>query len=56
MSDDYTYTLLGVPSQGPSPIFATRHEAIGEKAILEGIHQCDSIEVTTRKRYATDPV
>lgn len=57
MSNDYTYILTGIPSYAPmgNPHYGTRHEAVGEKAILEAIHDT-TIELRVRERWATDPV
>lgn len=52
---EHTY-LVHTPDIYADPLFATRHEAAGERAILESIHPSWSLQIRVRKRYATDPV
>lgn len=56
MGDDYTYVLKAQNPPFGDPIYATRHEAVGEKAIIEAVTGRDGLEVRARPRYATDPV
>jgi len=54
---EYVYTVRTNDVYGDA-LFATRHEAVGEKAILDAIHEGTSFRsaIGVRKRYATDPV
>jgi len=54
MSDNYTF-IVHTPGPYADPVCATRHEAVGEKTILDAIHGWNT-EIGVRKRYATDPV
>jgi hypothetical protein len=51
---DYTF-IVATPDIDGNEHCGTRHEAIGEKAILDAIHGYDC-EIRVRERYATDPV
>jgi len=51
----YVY-VIPTPDVFGDPIHGTRHDAKGEKAILEAIHPGWELEIRARKRYATDPV
>lgn len=53
MSGGYTYIVRTADIYG-NEMCATRHEAVGEAAILEGLGT--DCEIKARKRYATDPV
>lgn len=53
-SENYTY-IVRTPGPFADPIFGTRHEAVGERAILESIGT-EVHYIAVRKRYATDPV
>lgn len=53
MSDSHTF-VVATSGVGGNDCFATRHAAVGEKAILESLGI--DAEVRVRQRYATDPV
>lgn len=55
MTDGYTYVVV-VDTPACDAICGTRHEAVGEKAILDAIAPDGAHEIRVRRRFATDPV
>ena len=55
MTDEYTY-IVHTPDEYADALHPTRHDAVGERAILEAIHPSWDLQIRVRRRYATDPV